>query len=50
MGVKVTSLAQIPSDLDLGYFVYLLTSQYPYEVDRGLRRAFDIFARELEDR
>ena len=46
MGVKITSLTQIPSDLDLSYYVYLLTSGYPYGVERGLRRSFEIFARE----
>jgi hypothetical protein len=50
MGVKITSLAQIPSDLTIPYFVYLLTSNYPTRVDRGLRRSFEIFAKQAGER
>jgi hypothetical protein len=46
MGVKISSLTQIPSDLDIPYFVYLLTSNYPYLTDRALRKSFNIFAKE----
>lgn len=50
MGVKVTSLAQIPSDLDIPYFIYLLTSHYPYRIDGALRKSFNIFAKEAGKR
>ena len=46
MGVKVTSIAQIPSDLDIAYYIYLLVSRFPYPSSRALERAFDIMARE----
>ncbi len=46
MGVKSTSIAHIPSDVDIPYYVYLLTSQYPFESNMALQEAFDILARE----
>lgn len=46
MGVKISSLAQIPADIDIKYYVYLLTSHFQYEADIALREAFDILARE----
>ncbi len=49
MGVKITSIAQIPSDVDIPYYVYLLTSQYPFESNMALQEAFDILAREASE-
>jgi len=46
MGVKISSLAQFPADIDIKYYVYLLTSHFQYEADIILREAFDILAKE----
>ena len=46
MGVKVTSIAQIPLDLDIAYYIYLLTSRFPYLSSLALEQAFDVMARE----
>jgi hypothetical protein len=50
MGVKITSIAQIPSDADIPYFVYLLHSRYPFEADKALDEAFEILAQQAGER
>ena len=49
MGVKITSIAHIPSDVDIPYSVYLMTSQYPFESNMALQEAFDILACEASE-
>jgi hypothetical protein len=50
MGVKITSLAQIPSDADIPFYVYLLHSHYPFEADKALDEAFEIIAQQAGER
>ena len=46
MGVKITTIAQIPSEIEIPYFIYFLTSRFPYRSSRALHKAFDVMAQE----
>jgi len=46
MGVRITSLAEIPYDAERGYFIYLLHGHAPTEVNEALQQSFDILAKE----
>ena len=50
MGVKITSLAQIPSNVEIPFYIYLLTSQYPFETNKALHEAFDVLSYEAGER
>ncbi len=44
MGLKVHSLGRIPTEIDRGYFVYLLDYGWDEPLSRGLRSNFDMMA------
>ena len=45
MGIKISSLAQIPADLEMKYYIYLLTSEFPYSYNTALENSLEILAR-----